>query len=37
MLLLIKKAHQSVKDKFQINLELEVKLMGFNKRETEGL
>ena len=37
MLLLIKKAHQSVKDKFEINLELEVKLMGFNKRETEGL
>jgi hypothetical protein len=26
-----------VKEKFNINLELEVKLMGFNKSEVEGL
>ena len=37
MLLLIKKAHKVVKDKFQINLELEVKLMGFNESEVKGL
>jgi UDP-N-acetylmuramate dehydrogenase len=37
MLQLIKKAHQTVKEKFNINLELEVKLMGFNKSEVEGL
>ena len=37
MLLLIKKAHKAVKDKFQINLELEVKLMGFNESEVKGL
>ena len=37
MLQLIKKAHQKVKEKFNINLELEVKLMGFNKSEVEGL
>jgi len=37
MLLLIKKAHKAVKDKFEINLQLEVKLMGFNESEIEGL
>ena len=37
MLLLIKKAHKAVKDKFKINLELEVKLMGFNESEVKGL
>jgi len=37
MLMLIKKAHKEVKDKFNVNLKLEVKLMGFNEDETEGL
>ena len=37
MLMLIKKAHKEVKDKFNINLSLEVKLMGFNADEIEGL
>lgn len=37
MLMLIKKAHKEVKDKFNINLSLEVKLMGFNEEEIEGL
>ena len=37
MLMLIKKAHQEVKERFNVNLSLEVKLMGFNKDETEGL
>ena len=37
MLMLIKKAHKEVKDKFNVNLSLEVKLMGFNKDEIEGL
>ena len=37
MLMLIKKAHKKVKDKFNVNLALEVKLMGFNEDETEGL
>mgnify|MGYP001379526908 FL=1 len=37
MLMLIKKAHQEVKEQFNVNLSLEVKLMGFNKDETEGL
>ncbi len=37
MLMLIKKAHKEVKDKFNVNLALEVKLMGFNEDETEGL
>ena len=37
MLLLIKKAHKVVKDKFKINLELEVKLMGFDESEVKGL
>ena len=37
MLMLIKKAHKEVKDKFNVNLSLEVKLMGFNKEEIEGL
>jgi|TARA_B100001093_G_scaffold235748_1_gene225964 UDP-N-acetylmuramate dehydrogenase len=37
MLLLIKKAHQAVLDKYQISLELEVKLMGFDKSEVQGL
>ena len=37
MLMLIKKAHKEVKDKFNINLSLEVKLMGFNENEIEGL
>ena len=37
MLMLIKKAHKEVKDKFNVNLSLEVKLMGFNENETEGL
>ena len=37
MLMLIKKAHKEVKDKFNINLSLEVKLMGFNEDEIEGL
>ena len=37
MLMLIKKAHKQVKDKFNVNLSLEVKLMGFNEEEIEGL
>ena len=37
MLMLIKKAHKEVKDKFNINLSLEVKLMGFDANEIEGL
>jgi UDP-N-acetylmuramate dehydrogenase len=37
MLMLIKKAHKEVKDKFNVNLSLEVKLMGFNEEEIEGL
>jgi len=37
MLMLIKKAHKEVKDKFDVNLSLEVKLMGFNEKEIEGL
>jgi len=37
MLMLIKKAHKVVKDKFNVNLSLEVKLMGFNEEEIEGL
>jgi UDP-N-acetylmuramate dehydrogenase len=37
MLMLIKKAHKEVKDKFNVNLFLEVKLMGFNEEEIEGL
>ena len=37
MLMLIKKAHKEVKNKFNINLSLEVKLMGFNEDEIEGL
>ena len=37
MLMLIKKAHKAVKDKFNVNLSLEVKLMGFNEEEIEGL
>lgn len=37
MLMLIKKAHKEVKDKFNINLSLEVKLMGFDADEIEGL
>jgi len=37
MLMLIKKAHKAVKDKFNVNLSLEVKLMGFNEDEIEGL
>ena len=37
MLMLIKKAHQEVKERFNVNLSLEVKLMGFNKNEIEGL
>ena len=37
MLMLIKKAHKEVKDKFNVNLALEVKLMGFNEEEIEGL
>ena len=37
MLMLIKKAHKEVKDKFNVNLKLEVKLIGFNEDETEGL
>ena len=37
MLMLIKKAHKEVKDKFNINLSLEVKLMGFNEDEIEEL
>ena len=37
MLMLIKKAHKKVKDKFNVNLSLEVKLMGFNEDEIEEL
>ncbi|MBL6719441.1 MAG: UDP-N-acetylmuramate dehydrogenase [Candidatus Marinimicrobia bacterium] len=37
MLMLIKKAHKAVKDKFNVNLSLEVKLMGFNEDEIGGL
>ena len=37
MLMLIRKAHKEVKDKFNVNLSLEVKLMGFNEEEIEGL
>ena len=37
MLMLIKKAHKEVKDKFNVNLSLEVKLMGFNEEEIEEL
>ena len=37
MLMLIKKAHKEVKDKFNVNLSLEVKLMGFNEKEIEGV
>ena len=37
MLMLIKKAHKEVKDKFNINLSLEVKLLGFKADEIEGL
>ena len=37
MLMLIKKAHKAVKDKFNVNLSLEVRLMGFNEDEIEGL
>ena len=33
--MLIKKAHKEVKDKFNVNLSLEVKLMGFNEDEIE--
>jgi UDP-N-acetylmuramate dehydrogenase len=37
MIMLIKKAHKEVKDKFNVNLSLEVKLIGFDKEEIEGL
>ena len=37
MLMLIKKAHQEVKDRFNVNLALEVKLLGFDERDIEGL
>ena len=37
MLMLIKKAHQEVKDRFSVNLSLEVKLLGFDECEIEGL
>ena len=37
MLMLIKKAHQKVKDRFNVNLSLEVRLLGFDEREIEGL
>ena len=37
MLMLIKKAHQEVKDRFNVNLSLEVKLLGFDENEIEGL
>ena len=37
MLMLIKKAHKEVKVKFNVNLSLEVKLMGFNEEEIEEL
>ena len=37
MLNLIKKAHSTVKKKFSIDLELEVKLMGFEEYQIKGL
>jgi len=37
MLMLIKKAHQKVKDRFNVSLSLEVRLLGFDEREIEGL
>ena len=37
MLALIKKAKSTVKDKFDIEMSLEVKLMGFEQREIESL
>ena len=37
MLMLIKKAHQKVKDRFNVKLSLEVRLLGFDEREIEGL
>ena len=37
MVSLIKKAHREVLERFKINLSLEVKLMGFNENEIEGL
>ena len=37
MLALIKKAKSTVKDKFDIEMNLEVKLMGFEEREIESL
>ena len=37
MLMLIKKAHQEVKDRFNVNLSLEIKLLGFDECEIEGL
>ena len=37
MIRLIKKAHREVLERFKINLSLEVKLMGFNEDEIEGL
>ena len=37
MIRLIKKAHGEVLERFKINLSLEVKLMGFNEDEIEGL
>ena len=37
MIRLIKKAHREVMERFKINLSLEVKLMGFNEDEIEGL
>ena len=37
MIRLIKKAHGEVLERFKINLSLEVKLMGFNENEIEGL
>ncbi len=37
MLALIKKAKSTVKDKFDIEMSLEVKLMGFEEREIESL
>ena len=37
MLKLIKKAHSTVKEKFSIDLELEVKLMGFEESQIKGL
>ena len=37
MLMLIKKAKNKVKDKFNVDMDLEVKLMGFEKREIDSL